>query len=167
VSVVEIQRLATHEGLRLREVRLRALRDAPEAFCSTLADTESRPAESWTEQLAELPTFVAVVAGEDVGMVRVVPGLGAGAGTGQSAATLASLWVAPSARGEGVGEALIDAVITWARATGFQTLDLEVIDDNTPAIALYARKGFSPTGEGRLLPPPRAHVREHRQTRKL
>jgi ribosomal protein S18 acetylase RimI-like enzyme len=161
---MQISRLAIHEGSRLREIRLRALRDAPGAFCSTLAETESRPAESWTRQLEGLPTFVAAVAGQDVGMVRVVPGVAAGA---HAAATLTSLWVAPTARGQGVGEALVEAVITWARATGFQTLELEVIDDNAPAIALYARKGFSPTGEGRSLPPPREHVREHRQRRKL
>jgi GNAT superfamily N-acetyltransferase len=161
---MEIHRLAIHEGSRLREIRLQALRDAPEAFCSTLAETESRPAGSWTRQLADMPTFVAAVTGQDVGMVRVVPGVGEGR---EGAATLASLWVAPSARGQGVGEALVEAVITWARATGFQTLELEVIDDNAPAIALYARKGFSPTGEGRFLPPPREHVREHLQRRKL
>jgi ribosomal protein S18 acetylase RimI-like enzyme len=162
---MKIHQFAVHEGPRLREIRLQALRDAPEAFCSTLAETESRPAESWTRQLADLPTFVAAVAGQDVGMVRAVPGLGGEGGHG--GATLASLWVAPSARGQGVGEALVEAVITWARATGFQTLELEVIDDNAPAIALYARKGFSPTGERRSLPPPREHVREHRQRLKL
>jgi ribosomal protein S18 acetylase RimI-like enzyme len=39
-------------------------------------------------------------------------------------------------------------------------LFLDVVETNTPAIALYARKGFVPTGEAGTLPPPRDHIRE-------
>ena len=64
------QRLAAHEGLRLRTIRLRALADAPDAFGSTYDESAARPLDSWAAQLQEIATFVAVVDGEDVGLVR-------------------------------------------------------------------------------------------------
>ena len=46
-------------------------------------------------------------------------------------------------RGKGVGTALMEGAIAWARATGFITrLQLEVYTTNTGAIRLYERLGF-------------------------
>lgn len=154
----DIERLHDGEADRLKSIRLAALRDAPDAFGTTWEESVARTAEHWSEQLAELPTFVATVGGADVGMVR-----GARDDEQKDAAWLISLWVAPAARGARVGEALVDAVVGWARAEGFARLLLDVGDHNAPAIALYARKGFEPTGEVGALPAPRAHVVEHRR----
>ena len=67
---IDIKRLAVDEGLRLRTIRLRALADAPDAFGSTYDEAAARPLDSWTAQLQEIATFVAVVDGKDVGLVR-------------------------------------------------------------------------------------------------
>ena len=157
-----VERLAVDEGPRLREIRLRALSDAPDAFGSTFEEAAARTAETWAQQLRELPTFVAVTDGHDVGMVRCQPDE-----TRTDSVTLISMWVAPDARRSGLGEALIDAAIEWARANGVNRLLLYVVDDNAPAIALYARKGFRPTGEIATLPPPREHIREHQRELRL
>ena len=85
----------------------------------------------------------------------------------ENAARIGSLWVAPEARGTGVGESLIDAVVEWARSGGFVELHLEVSDDNGSAIALYRRRGFEPTGAVGTLPPPREHLRTHQRILKL
>lgn len=154
---LRIQRLEPGEGARLRKVRLASLADAPDAFGSTYDETAARPEESWREQIASLPTFVAVVDGHDAGVVRGGPDEMPGE------AWLLSMWVAPAARGRGAGDALVAAVVAWARAQGFARLHLDVGDYNAPAIALYARHGFEPTGEVGTLPPPRQHVREHRR----
>lgn len=154
----QIELLGPDDGLRLRRLRLRALADAPDAFGSTLEESEARPLSSWTRQLRDLPTFVAVIDGQDVGMVRGGPDP-----TDDRTAWLLSMWVAPSARGTGTGDALVDVVIAWARAEGFHRLVLDVADDNHHAVALYARKGFLPTGQTGTLPPPRQHVTEHQR----
>jgi GNAT superfamily N-acetyltransferase len=159
---MEIQRLRRGEGERLRALRLRALRDAPDAFSGTFEEAASRPLSSWGQQLIELPTFVAVLASDDVGMARGGPYQGR-----PGAAILLSMWVAPEARGRGVGEALLDAVVAWARAEGFARLLLDVADTNTPAVSLYARKGFRPTGATGALPPPREHILEHEMALEL
>lgn len=155
---MEIQRLTHDEGDRLRALRLASLRDAPDAFGATIDETAARPPGSWRRQLVDLATFVAVADGVDVGLVRIGPFT-----EDPRAAMLISMWVAPAARGRGAGDALIAAAVDWARAQGFARVVLDVGDHNAPAIALYARNGFEPTGETGSLPPPREHVREHRR----
>ena len=62
------------------------------------------------------------------------------------------MFVRPQARGHGVGEALIDAVLSWARAQDATSVDLWVTESNEPARRLYERRGFTPTGERQPLP---------------
>jgi RimJ/RimL family protein N-acetyltransferase len=50
--------------------------------------------------------------------------------------------VSPSARGAGVGRALIDTIVTDARAAGIEILMLEARGNNHGALALYERNGF-------------------------
>ena len=156
--MLRIKQLTTDEGPRLRSIRLRALLDAPDAFGSTLEETAARPADSWSKQLVDLPTFVAINDGVDVGVVRC-----ARDEARIDSASLISMWVAPEVRRRGVGGVLVDAVIEWARSNGVTRLFLDVADNNAPAIKLYSRKGFAPNGEVGTLPPPREHIREHQR----
>jgi ribosomal protein S18 acetylase RimI-like enzyme len=66
------------------------------------------------------------------------------------------MWVRPQARGHGVGEALIAAVLDWARARQARSVHLWVTATNKAACRLYERCGFSPTGERQPLPSNRA-----------
>ena len=60
------------------------------------------------------------------------------------------IFLAPDARGQGLGRALMDAAITWGRDNPeVSKLSLTVFTDNAPAIALYQAVGF--TVEGRRL----------------
>jgi putative acetyltransferase len=52
------------------------------------------------------------------------------------------LLVAAPQRRQGVGSALLDAAVTWARGVGIRKLELHVFPHNTPAIHLYERFGF-------------------------
>lgn len=155
---MEIHRLRTDDWVRLKQLRLSALRDAPEAFDSTYADAQRFSPTQWRQQIEDLATFVATHDGVDMGMVRGAPDRADARG-----AFLISMWVAPVARRRGVGKRLIEAVIRWARAAGFERLELDVADDNQAATALYEQLRFLPTGETGSLPPPRSHVREHRR----
>jgi ribosomal protein S18 acetylase RimI-like enzyme len=155
---VRVHRLLPREWPRLRLLRLHALRDAPDAFSSSLAEAIARPGDAWQQQVTDLASFVAVLDGADVGMVR-----GELSAEEPGVVWLLSMWVDPEARGRGVGDALVAAVIDFARAEGSRTVQLDVADDNAPAIALYARHGFAPTGAVGSLPPPREHVAEHRR----
>jgi GNAT superfamily N-acetyltransferase len=161
-SPISVVRLVPDEWERLRAVRVRALRDAPDAFTSTLAEAEARSPRGWTHQLEDLPTWIAVIDGADVGMVR-----GSNDDDREATVWLISMWVAPEARRRGVGGRLIDAVVDWARAGGARRVLLEVADWNTAAAALYERKGFKANGRSNMLPAPRDHIREHQRELRL
>lgn len=160
--MLRLERLTAEEGFRLRAIRLRALLEAPDAFASTFEETAARPMDAWSKQLMDMPTFVAVDNGIDVGMVRC-----ARDEEHVGTAWLMSMWVAPEVRRAGVGGALVDAVIAWARSSAICRLLLDVSDSNTPAIALYGTKGFEPNGEVGRLPPPREHISEHQRELRL
>jgi GNAT superfamily N-acetyltransferase len=57
---------------------------------------------------------------------------------------LEDLFVDESARGAGLGEALVACAIDRARARGCGRVELDVSESNRPAWALYERMGFSP-----------------------
>lgn len=59
---------------------------------------------------------------------------------------LISMWVAPSARGQGIGDALIDALTAYAIEHGAGRVLLAVRETNRQAIALYQRHGFVDAG---------------------
>lgn len=56
------------------------------------------------------------------------------------------LMVAKDARGHGVGRALLETSVEWARDSGIRKLELHVFPWNEPAIRLYERFGFEREG---------------------
>ncbi len=65
--------------------------------------------------------------------------------------------VAAGHRRRGIGRALLDEAVRWARASGVKKLELHVFPHNTPAIALYEQFGFVREGYRR------AHYRRGRE----
>jgi len=133
----------------LRDIRLAALADAPDAFGSVYADQVRFTEDDWRARIARGGTFLAYLpeidASEPVGLAggyEEEPGL----------VDLISMWVRPQARGHGVGAALIAAVIDWARARDATAVHLWVTEANSHARQLYQRSGFSLTSERQPLP---------------
>jgi RimJ/RimL family protein N-acetyltransferase len=56
------------------------------------------------------------------------------------------LMVAEDARRRGVGQALLEAAVNWARGASIRKLELHVFPWNEPAIQLYKRYGFEQEG---------------------
>jgi ribosomal protein S18 acetylase RimI-like enzyme len=55
---------------------------------------------------------------------------------------IAAMGLAPEARGQGLGRRLLGEAVEGARARGDRAVDLEVIEQNTPAVRLYTSFGF-------------------------
>ena len=55
--------------------------------------------------------------------------------------------VVPSARGKGIGTALLDSLLARARDDGYNAISLSVDPRNAAAIELYAKHGFERVGE--------------------
>ena len=155
---MNIARALAADWRRARDVRLRALGDAPDAFGALLADELKFSDTDWQARIAQkdAATFLASIDAADIGIAVVAPNEHGDAG-------LYSVWVAPEARGSGVGDALVAAAVHWARAQGHARITLGVGDYNLPAIRLYERHGFARTGETGTLPPPRTHITEHKR----
>jgi GNAT superfamily N-acetyltransferase len=146
-----VRRIRPDEVERLRALRLRGLGDAPYAFGSTLARESAFADAVWVERAArsaageDKVTYVAEDGDRWVGLV-----------TGSLEVEdgrfhLFGMFVEPDARGRGVGAALVEAVIGWARGHGATRLYLGVTATNDAALRLYERCGFRPTGTRRPL----------------
>jgi len=133
----------------LRDIRLEALREAPDAFLSTYAEQATSGESDWRRRISRGCTFFAYVS--DVSDAEPVGLVGGFLGR-PSTVELVSLWVRPKARGQGVGDALVAAVVEWARANNATLVHLWLIEPNEHARALYERCGFSPTNERQPLP---------------
>jgi GNAT superfamily N-acetyltransferase len=150
-----IRRIHADEGPRLRVLRLRALAEAPTAFGSTLAREQDFPDDVWRERAigasigCERATFITECDGRWIGLAS---GLAHQDDPNNPGCFLVGMFVDSTARRAGVGTALVEAVLAWARACGSAHLSLWVTSGNDPAVALYRRCGFQPTGATRPLP---------------
>jgi GNAT superfamily N-acetyltransferase len=139
-----VRRLGPGEVDLLRDLRLRALRDAPMAFGSTLAREEAYEPEQWERWAAD------AARGERQAVFIAEPGSGLASGViddeDPGLAHLYAMWVAPDGRGTGAGRALVDAVIAWAAERGARRLTTTVTEGNAAAAVLYAGAGFVDTG---------------------
>ena len=141
-----------------RRIRLAALKEAPYAFGSTYAGEVGRPERAWRKALADRVRFVAEVDG-------VVAGTATGGdGDSTGAAALTAMWVDPRFRRHGVGRQLVQTVVDWAKAGGYDRIFLWVTDGNANAERLYARNGFGRTGAAQDVRP--GHV-EYEMSRAL
>ena len=148
-----IKRMRSEDWSRVREIRLRALRDTPDAFGSTAEREEQFTEADWRGRLESGATFLALAGERGLGMAVCSP-----YHDREGAAGLFGMWVAAETRGQGVGRQLIEAVLQHASAEGFERVLLDVGDANEAAIRLYASCGFEPTGRRGTLPEPRTHI---------
>ena len=146
VAHVRIDRLGADEWETLRDVRLAALGDSPGAFWAQLDDEAGFGREEWTSFLGAGAWFVAR---DDAGAVGLAAGLPSPDGP---EAELIAMWVAPQARGRGIGTMLTRAVLDWAIASHAPALNLWVADGNDTARTLYQHFDFVLSGEWAPMP---------------
>jgi ribosomal protein S18 acetylase RimI-like enzyme len=147
--MVTVRETTMEEWESLRNIRLKALQDAPDAFGSTYDEQAVLKEADWRHTVSRGGTFLAYVPEDDeTEPAGVVCGLQEQPGTVE----LTHMWVRPEARGDGVGEALVAAVVRWASARNAASVHLWVFETNEYARKLYERCGFSPTEERQPLP---------------
>jgi GNAT superfamily N-acetyltransferase len=146
-AMVVMREVIPDDWQTLRDVRLAALREAPYAFGSTYAREAAFTEEQWRGRISDRSvTYFAYLPEnpEPAGL--------AGVYVEDDVADVVSMWVRPSARGRGAGEALIEATADWAKTRDHACLLLWVTESNAPARKLYDRCGFALTGERQPLP---------------
>jgi ribosomal protein S18 acetylase RimI-like enzyme len=146
--MVEIREMGADGWQAMRDVRLAALRDAPRAFASSYEREAAFAEADWQRRINGGGNFLACAPELGAAPAGLAGGFEAGPGTIE----LVSLWVSPRARGHGIGRALVEAVVGWARARGASRVHLWVTENNDHARLLYERCGFRPTAERQPLP---------------
>jgi ribosomal protein S18 acetylase RimI-like enzyme len=150
--LIVIERIVPRNTLVFKEVRLRALQDAPMAFGSTYA-TEcqltyldwSKRVERWNGEFGA--GFLAMDEGHACGI--------AGSSLDEKDATraqLISMWTAPTHRGRGIGRLLVNEVVKWAHGRSARELRLMVTSTNELAMRFYEGLGFTRTGRTQPYP---------------
>ena len=129
------------EAEALKQVRLRALRDSPDAFTQPVAEAEAEPIAVYEERIAS------TVRGETLNLVAVdesgtFVGLAAGI-PWEGRTRVVSVWVDPACRGSGVGAELVERIAAWSIERGIDC-QIETAPGNDSALRLYRRLGFEP-----------------------
>jgi GNAT superfamily N-acetyltransferase len=147
--MVMVREVVAADWQALRDIRLEALRDAPDAFGSTFAREAAFSEADWKGRISRGGNFLGYLpeasASEPAGLIG-------GYQEEPQMVELVGMYVRPRARGRGVGEALIATVIDWAQARNAASVHLWVTETNKPARLLYERCGFSLTSERQPLP---------------
>jgi GNAT superfamily N-acetyltransferase len=140
-----VRQVDAGEWEALRDLRLRALADAPSAFASTWEDERAAPESMWRERAERAATGL-----QGTQVVAELDGVLCATATGyvdaDGQAWLVAMWVAPEARGRGLGRVLVQRVAEWARERGDAALRLWVTETNPAAVRLYESCGFVPVG---------------------
>ncbi len=140
---ISVRRLDVPDVPALRDLRLESLRLHPECFG---ADLEAEEALSVDDMAARMRTgfsFGGFVDGELSGLVVFVkPNRRKTGHTGE----LGAMYVRAKARGTGLADALVEAVIDQAVKSGAEQIKLTVNAENPRAIKLYERHGFRTIG---------------------
>jgi GNAT superfamily N-acetyltransferase len=137
-----VRRAALGDELTLREIRLQALSDAPNAFGSTYEREVARTISDWQRWMSPGVAFILYVPAGARGMVA-----GLRDETDPEVVHLMAMWVHPTIRGsEGAAE-LVAAVVGWARSEGAKVVRLKVIQGNDRARRFYERMGFRSIGQ--------------------
>ena len=87
-------------------------------------------------------TFVAMDGDALLGTAKAGPNR---PGRGAHVST-ASFMVAPEARGQGVGRALGEHVLAWARERGYRSMQFTAVVETNPAVRLWQSLGFEILG---------------------
>jgi ribosomal protein S18 acetylase RimI-like enzyme len=140
---LSIRRLAPADAPSFRTLRLRALREHPDAFTSSWEDDREQPLEACAARLARHAFWGAYEGSELYGFVGLEREARA---KNAHKATVVAMYVAPEASGRGVGRALLAALLAHARDEGLESLVLTVTEGNAAAQHLYREVGFRSFG---------------------
>ena len=143
---MHIRKLTEEDGEALWALRLRALKDNPEAFAATYEETLRNGKEQFIHRIHPREDAFYLGAFES-GLLGIVYFRRDEGSKNCHKGRILSMYVQPESRGLGVGKALLQEVIIHAnRLPGLEQLHLMVVTTNEAARSLYRSMGFEVYG---------------------
>jgi GNAT superfamily N-acetyltransferase len=139
---VSIRSLGGEDAAAYRALRLRALRDHPEAFATSYPEEQERSLEETRARLIASPQRVTHGAFEADQLLGIATLIRPTRAKLRHRATLAAMYVVPAARGQCLASALLKAALESARAWEVTDVALAVTVGNEAARKLYTEAGF-------------------------
>lgn len=145
---IEVRPLDFGEGVEYRDLRLRALAEAPDAYRTTYEEAMQITIEGFEHRYRRVVTegiermYVIGEPGEIFGSAQVST-----EDNPPEVASVMTMWVNPERRGLGAGRLLLLACEQWARDHGCRDVTLDVTSINTTARDFFERAGYVGTGE--------------------
>lgn len=141
---MEIRTLEPTEAELFHSFRLRGLKESPEAFGSTYAEESGMSPEEVRRRLPHTDENFVLGAFSEEGRLRGVAGFYRDTHLKlRHKGVIWGMYVAPEARGGGVGRALLSAVIARGQSLpGLERIILDVVTVNAAARGLYLSQGF-------------------------
>lgn len=144
---ITVRALGEEDWQVYRDVRLAALREAPDAFAASARQEEQFDEDFWRTRMARSRRLVASD-GDDGDKVVGVVSVGRRPNDDERVSELFGLWVDPTLRGKGVAWKLVEAGVRQASQDNYGFVVYWVGTDNGRAVAFASSFGFRPT-EGR------------------
>ena len=145
-NMIVLEPLSPRNAMVFKQVRLRALQEAPKAFGSTYARESQLSDQEWISRSVRWGS------GRSAAFLAMENGTACGIAASlldekdATKAQLLSMWTAPERRNLGIGRLLVNEIMAWAGQRGVRTLRLMVVSNNQSAIVFYERLGFTRTG---------------------
>lgn len=146
--VPDIKLLVPEQWQALRDIRLKALSDSPDAFLSTFEREMSYEEEQWRAEFVRGEWHIGIRNEQAVsllGATRV-------AGRPLEQCFLEYMWVAPNYRRSGFALHTLRVVLDRLRTNGVRTVLLWVLNGNEAAEQLYKSVGFERANYSQPLP---------------
>lgn len=152
--MISVRPITSTDWPAYRELRLKALKESPQAFGSTWQQEILLPEQDWSARAIASESgqsargFFAISKDEVCGLVWCLI-----SDSDPHVANIYSLWTDPSVRGQGAGRRLLEKCIAWTNGKGVRHIRLSVTQDESPAMQLYKSQGFCTVGEPEFLHP--------------
>ena len=132
---MEIVEINSDDWNVFRDVRLRAVKDCPQAFALSEKELVVKTEEYWSRAFLNSKNFIAEQDGNEIGSIRLFKDV-------DGTWSVGSMWVEDGSRNKGVGYKLLLQVLHTAEEMKIQYLELGVNSVLNDAISLYRRIGF-------------------------
>jgi ribosomal protein S18 acetylase RimI-like enzyme len=141
--MLDIKILTPAKWTALRDIRLEALRESPQAFLSTHEKEAAWDEDQWLAEFDRGDWSIGFLADQAVSLL----GATRPADMPWHECFLEYIWVAPEHRGAGLAQGMLAFTFGRLQTIGVQTAYLYVLNGNDAARRLYEKAGFTSARE--------------------